>query len=56
MNPPVIAKRSSQVDVDMYIARARHLRGEYLAQAYRSGLTYLRKMFAHKRGSKPAAA
>jgi hypothetical protein len=56
MNPPIIAKRSSQVDVDMYIAWARQLRGEYYAQACRSSLTALRKMFANRRGSKAAAA
>jgi len=56
MSPPIFAKISSQVDIDMYIARARQLRGEYFAQACRSSLTSLRKMFANRRGTKTAAA
>lgn len=56
MSSYIFVATPTQVDVDRYIAQAHRMRGEYIARTCKSGLTFLRSLFARRGNSKAAAA
>jgi hypothetical protein len=55
MAPQTSFATPTPAEVNRFIAQARHMRGDYIAQSVKSGIAHLRSLFSPKSVTKTAA-